>query len=125
MHAKARRHEEGGFPEGKRRVSEVFLDQIKDAIRGMEASLVADDDCLPEGVSKSQIKLYLEYFKRIEENVIQGQIPAREGRKTNLGRMRIDSWPLREGEFPLGDKIAVVESNYMKLETNRDKNVKN
>jgi len=106
-------------------VSEVLLDQIKDAIRGMEASLIADDNCLPEGVSKSQIKLYLEYFKRIEENVIQGQIPAREGRKTNLGRMRIDSWPLREGEFPLGDKIAVVESNYMKLETNKDKNAKN
>jgi hypothetical protein len=94
-----------------------LISQVRDAQASIQVYLDGADRDLPNKISRIDLAKCLERMRKIDEEFTNGSLPAKTDRKSGMGRMIVDCWPM---DFELGDRLISVEQAYVDFDERSD-----
>jgi len=87
---------------------QAVLKQVIEAVDGIAAELSKADSELI--ANRSTLEAFRVQLVKISKEIETDSIPSKKGRRSSMGRVIVDSWPLAH---PLGEKIVTAEQAYL------------
>jgi hypothetical protein len=94
-----------------------LISQVRDAQASIRVYLDGPDGDWPNKISRIDLAKCLGRMRKIDEELTSGPLPAKTDRKSGMGRMIVDCWPM---DFELGDRLLGIEQAYVKLDERSD-----
>jgi hypothetical protein len=94
-----------------------LISQVRDAQASIQVYLEGAESDLPKRISRIDLVKCLERMRKIDEELTNGSLPAKADRKSGMGRMIVDCWPM---DFELGDKLISAEQAYVNFDERSD-----
>jgi hypothetical protein len=94
-----------------------LISQVRDAQASIQVYLDGTDRDLPSKISRIDLAKCLERMRKIDEEFTNRSLPAKTDRKSGMGRMIVDCWPM---DFELGDRLISVEQAYVDFDERSD-----
>ncbi len=87
---------------------QAVLKRANEAIDGIAAELSKADSELV--ANRSTLEAFRVQLVKISEEIESGNMPPINGRRSGMGHVIVDSWPMG---YPLGEKIITAEQAYL------------
>jgi hypothetical protein len=94
-----------------------LISHVRDAQASIRVYLEGANRDLPNKISRVDLEKCLERMRKIDEELMNGSLPAKADRKSGMGRMIVDCWPM---DFELGDRLISAEQAYVNFDERSD-----